>query len=80
MSDGQATVPKGGFPRSDTKDGLPRLPIYDEPEGDLIGYYFPNAGFVQKELVEAPGFDANSVYEKIGICPPSVDDCGGRPY
>lgn len=44
------------------------IPVFDRPDGDVIGYDFANLGFVPRSIAEAPGFDAEAARAAKGAC------------
>ena len=52
---------------------LPRIPLFDAPNGHLIGYEYPNAGFVTAARADSPTFDSASLYHARGLCAPNQD-------
>lgn len=48
-------IPSADALRSAYTDGVP---VYDRPDGAVVGYEFASLGFVPKDIVDQPGFDA----------------------
>jgi len=61
--------PAGAIPSGD--DG--RIPIFDEPDGEVIGYYFSNLGFIA--LDDLDGFDARAERIKTYGCDTLESEC-----
>ncbi len=61
-----ADVPDGWVLLRSSADALREaaqsgIPVYDAPDGTVLGYDFANLGYVPKEVAEAPGFDQTAL-------------------
>jgi len=69
----------GGSPygQETVKDsaGVERTPVWDAPDGQVIGYRYPNLGFVSKATGDKPSFDALAIYRSRGECEPLDQTC-----
>lgn len=50
--------------------GQPEVPVYDEPDGTLIGYYYPWVGIVGNETLASGQFDATKARIRRWGCDP----------
>jgi hypothetical protein len=48
--------------------GVLRTEIFDQPDGQIIGYYYGNIGVVVKTMGDDPAFDVSSLYAAKGVC------------
>lgn len=76
-------VPAGAWvkfealPKSESVDG--RIPVYDAPDGQVIGYAYSNLGFVPKEIAESGQFDAAQArIAKFGCDIKTDQECRSR--
>jgi hypothetical protein len=59
---------------SDAK-GVLRVEIYDQPDGQFIGYLYSGVGFVTKATGDDPSFDVRALYASKGICTRTDHPC-----
>jgi hypothetical protein len=50
-----------------------RTPVYDAPDGELIGYHYPRVGFVPPEVANSGDFDPRAAEEERWGC--ASPDC-----
>lgn len=56
---------------------LERFPVYDKPDGAVIGYHYSGVGFVPLDQVEA--FDPSAARVEVWGCDPYAPGCTPRP-
>jgi hypothetical protein len=55
--------------------GIQRIEVYDQPDGQVIGYYYGSLGIISKSSGDDPTFDVGPLYRNRGICEPSDQAC-----
>lgn len=68
-------VSVAGLDVAQSPDGRPRAPVYDKPDGKVLGYYYVNLGFVPAAVADAPGFDVAPLFKAAGRCAPNDQSC-----
>lgn len=74
------SVPDGWVKPSPSQDNLRQafvsgLPVFDKPDGTILGYDFASLGYIPAEMATRPGFDPKAArIAKFG-CDPSTAGC-----